>query len=436
MMKKMPPPPPLLVLLLVTLLSSAATLPSEAINVRGHLLKSKTFLSPAISLRPGGVSNKYYLDIPFPRGHLALKSFNAEVVDEHGVPVPLHETYLHHWVVEPYYAAKDAAAAELPKAIPHRNSGVCRGTLGQYYGLGSETRHTATWVPDPYGIEFGDPAAPPEGYEERWLLNVHAIDTRGVVDKLACTECRCDLYNVTADEHGRRIDGDYIGGLRCCYDQTRCRVKEGLAGGDVARKVFLRYTVMWLDWSDAVLPVKIYIFDVTDKALFEGKSEPACKVEYQVEECSAENRAKNDCVHVQATKQVLPQGGDIVFGVAHQHSGGIAASLHGEDGRLLCESVATYGDGKEAGDEAGYIVGMSTCYPKPGTVTVRDGEVLTVVSNYSSERQHTGVMGLFYILVAEPKMQQLPAAAAGGKPGLCFSFPVPWCLPSWLSSNM
>jgi len=54
---------------------------------------------------------------------------------------------------------------------------------------------------------------------------------------------------------------------------------------------------------------------------------------------------------------------------------------------------------------------------------VRDGEVLTVVSNYSSERQHTGVMGLFYILMAEHKQQQqLPAAA--GKPGLCFSFPV------------
>ena len=88
--------------------------------------------------------------------------------------------------------------------------------------------------------------------------------------------------------------------------------------------------------------------------------------------------------------------------------------------------MATYGEGQEAGNEAGYIVGMSTCYPKPGSVTVRDGEVLTVVSNYSSERQHTGVMGLFYILVAEHKKQQqqqlLPAAA--GKPGLCFSFPV------------
>ncbi|KAF0926854.1 hypothetical protein E2562_027668 [Oryza meyeriana var. granulata] len=47
-----------------------------------------------------------------------------------------------------------------------------------------------------------------------------------------------------------------------------------------------------------------------------------------------------------------------------------------------------------------------------------DGKVLTIVSNYSSDHQHTGVMGLFYILVAE---QEQPAP----KPALCFSFPVP-----------
>ncbi|XP_062195759.1 uncharacterized protein LOC133898945 [Phragmites australis] len=422
----------LFLVLLITFLSAIGTLPSEAFNVRGPLLKSKTFLSPPFSLRPGSVSNKWNFDIEFPRGHLALKSFNGEVIDEHGVPVPLHETYLHHWVVEPYYAPKNDAIADvqkLPKMILARNSGVCNHTLGQYYGLGSETRHTATWVPDPYGIEIGNPESPPEGYEEKWLLNVHAIDTRGVTDKLGCTECKCDLYNVTVDEYGRDIVKDYTGGLRCCYDQTQCKVREGFNGE--ARKLFLRYTVMWLDWSDAVVPVRIYIFDATDRALLEGKSEPACKVEYQVEECSSENRAQNDCVDVKVAKQVLPRGGDIVFGVAHQHSGGIGASLHGEDGRLLCASMTTYGEGREAGNEAGYIVGMSTCYPKPGTVQVLDGEVLTVVSNYSSERQHTGVMGLFYILVAEH--EQEPVA---NKPALCFSFPVSWCLPAWMSSNL
>ncbi|KAJ1269388.1 hypothetical protein BS78_07G208100 [Paspalum vaginatum] len=165
--------PLLLVLLLIGIATLLAPdLPSaSALNVRGPLLKSQTFLSPPIFLLPGSVSNKYYLDIPFPRGHLALKSFNAEVVDERGAPVPLHETYLHHWIVEPYYApagsSTDAAAkngsSEPPnKAVMARNSGVCTNALGQYYGLGSETRRTATWVPDPYGIEIGNP---PAGYD-------------------------------------------------------------------------------------------------------------------------------------------------------------------------------------------------------------------------------------------------------------------------------
>ncbi|VAI74516.1 unnamed protein product [Triticum turgidum subsp. durum] len=418
------------VVLLISLLSAIAPLPSEALNVRGHLLKSKTFRSPPILLGPGSVSNKYHHDVDFPRGHLAVKSFDAEVVDENGVPVPLHETYLHHWVAEPYYALKNSQSPDtqnLPKGMLKRNDGVCKTTLGQYFGLGSETRHTATWVPDPYGIEIGNEDKAPEGYEEKWLLNIHAIDTRGVVDKPSCTECKCDFYNVTIDEYGRTISKNYTGGLFCCYDQTQCRVKEGFNGE--VRKLFLQYTVTWLDWTDAVVPVKIYIFDVTDTAMLDGTPEHSCKVEYQVEECSAENRANNECIHTKTARAALPRGGDIVFSVAHQHSGGVGASLHGQDGRLLCESLPTYGTGKEAGNEANYIVGMSTCYPKPGSIKVSDGEVLTIVSNYSSVRQHTGVMGLVYILVAEP---QEPAPA----PSLCFSFPVPWCLPAWMSSNM
>ena len=63
--------------------------------------------------------------------------------------------------------------------------------------------------------------------------------------------------------------------------------------------------------------------------------------------------------------------------------------------------MPSYGKGKDAGNEAGYIVGMSTCYPQPGSMKIMDGETLTLESNYSSSRRHTGVMGLFYLLVAE-----------------------------------
>ncbi|TVU42287.1 hypothetical protein EJB05_08683, partial [Eragrostis curvula] len=396
-------------MLLVTLLLAFVALfssPSEAI----HEPKTKTFLSPPFDLRPGDVSNKWYYDIDFPRGHIALKSFNGEVVDENGAPVPLHETYLHHWLVVPYYAAKGRDDDVLPRT----NSGPCKDSLGQYFGLGAETRRTVTRVPDPYGIEVGDA---PAGYEERWYVNVHAIDTRGAADGLGCTECRCDLYNVTIDERGRGIQDGYAGGTHCCYDQTRCRLKEGFTGGELMRKLYLRYTVEWVDWSDAVVPVRIYIFDVTDNALAEGGPKPDCKIEYTVEECSSENRARNQCVDVKETKEVVTHGGDIVYAVAHQHRGGIGSSLYGQDGRVLCASKPIYGTGQEVGNEVSYVVGMSTCYPPPGTVTVRNGEVLTVVSNYSNERQHTGVMGHFYILVADQERNKKPSSR-------CFSLPV------------
>ncbi|XP_020232996.1 uncharacterized protein LOC109813245 isoform X3 [Cajanus cajan] len=381
-------------------------------------VKSAVFLSPKFELGPGSVANKYYDDVDFPRGHIALKSFNAEVVDEAGNPVPLHETYLHHWVVARYYQPKYLTTHTRYDAhrILHdsesdyvmvRNSGICqRNALGQYYGLGSETRGTATDVPDPFGIVVGNPEEIPEGYEEMWMINVHAIDTRGVVDKMGCTECKCDLYNVTKDEYGEPLRSDYKGGLYCCYDDTHCRLREGFEGPK--RSLYLRYTVKWVDWDKFIVPAKIYILDVTDTLKISddsrGNFEHDCRVEYEVESCSTDHKDGNGCNHVKRTSLPMQKGGYVIYGVAHQHSGGTGSTLYGQDGRVICSSIPSYGKGKEVGNEANYIVGMSTCYPKPGSVKIIDGETVTLESNYSSSRGHTGVMGLFYLLVAE----QLP----------------------------
>lgn len=79
-----------------------------------------------------------------------------------------------------------------------------------------------------------------------------------------------------------------------------------------------------------------------------------------------------------------------------------------QDGKAICASIPAYGNGTEAGNEAAYIVGMSTCYPQPGSVKIADGETLILESNYSSTQHHTGVMGLFYILVAEQVAKPIP----------------------------
>lgn len=379
-------------------------------------VKTAVFLSPKFELEPGSVCEKYYYDIDFPRGHMAIKDFSAEVVDEAGQSVPLLETYLHHWVVVRYYQSKDTTKnpeydlklgfQQKPDYILAANSGVCNHGLVQYFGLGSETRRTDEQVPDPYGIEVGNPSEIPQGYEEKWMLNVHAIDTRGAEDRLGCTECRCDLYNVTEDKHGRALDPNYIGGLKCCYDETKCRVQEGFQSWK--RGLYLKYTVKYLEWhASSIVPVKIYIFDVTDKGKTSDDNTTAllrssrhdCQIEYQVEPCPSA-LPNDECTDTKRVSVLFPDDGDLIYGAGHQHTGGIGSTLYGEDGRVLCSSIPIYGKGKEPGNEAGYIVGMSTCYPQPGSIKISNGEMLTLVSNYSSSRPHTGVMGLFYILVA------------------------------------
>ncbi|KAL0354917.1 UNVERIFIED_CONTAM: hypothetical protein Sradi_3938600 [Sesamum radiatum] len=374
-----------IVFLLLVVQSSQAQLRSE------NGVKTDVFLSPIFVLEPGSVSNKFYYNIDFPRGHIALKSFNGEVIDEKGNPVPLHETYLHHWVVLRYYQRK-------------------------------ETRRTTTYVPDPYGIEVGNPADIPEGYEERWLLNVHAIDTRGAEDKLGCIECRCDLYNVTVDDYGHALPPNYTGGFKCCYDSTRCRVKEGFEG--VKRSLFLRYTVKYVDWDASIVPVKIYILDVTDiwtkadesRGL---KARHDCLIEYEVESCQV-GMANDDCFHAKTLTFTWPTGGDVIYGVAHQHTGGTGSTLYGEGGRVICSSNPIYGTGDEPGNEACYVVGMSTCYPSPGSVKIATGETLTLVSNYSSAQRHTGVMGLFYLLISDSSAK--PDAAEAHKSRMMSDF--------------
>ncbi|XP_028755641.1 uncharacterized protein LOC114715009 isoform X2 [Neltuma alba] len=376
-----------------------------------NIIKEGVFLSPKFDIGPGLVENRYYYDIDFPRGHIAIKDFTAEVIDEEGNAVPLYETYLHHWIVVRYYRRKGVTHTgneSNSDQVTVANSGLCPPELlGQYFGLGSETRGTTTEIPEPFGIEVGNPAEMPDGYEEKWWLNVHAIDTRGVEDRLGCIECQCDLYNITVDSNGQPLRPDYLGGLLCCYDKTQCRMKEGFEGP--RRNLYLRYTVKWVDWSDLIVPVQIYILDVTDTLQASNGSNSKdlkhnCEVEYQVESCSKNQKDVSDCIDVRRTSLPMPRGGYVIYGVAHQHIGGICSTLYGQDGRVICSSIPIYGTGKEAGNEEGYVVGMSTCYPQPGSVKIMDGETVTLESNYSSSRPHAGVMGLFYLLVAE----QLP----------------------------
>ncbi|KAK8583766.1 hypothetical protein V6N13_109163 [Hibiscus sabdariffa] len=402
---------------LVWILVTLGSLCTQAVWGNANEMKTADFLTPKVVIGPGSVANRYFYNVDFPKGHIALKDLHAELVDEGGNPVPLYETYLHHWVVVKYYArigAKqisefvDNLTLKSSDYISGRNDGICQGDAnGQIFGTGSESRKTETRVPDPYGIELGNPDVLPSGFEEKWMINVHAIDMRGVVDKMGCAECRCDLYNITKDALGRPLSAGYKGGFLCCYEGTQCRLNQGFEG--IKRSVYLRYTVKWVEMDSSVLPIRIYIFDITDEWRRTSNStginsEHNCKVEYDIEPCNATVLAHKECIDTKRLSLDMPFSGYMLYGYGHQHAGGIGSALYRQDGRVMCTSKPVYGKGKEVGDEAGYIVGISSCYPKPGTIKISKGETLIVEFNYSSIRPHTGVMGLFSIFVAD----QLP----------------------------
>ncbi|KAL9303184.1 hypothetical protein ACSQ67_020447 [Phaseolus vulgaris] len=141
---------------------------------------------------PDQLQAKTFLNIEFPKGHVGVKSFDSELVDEEGNPIPSFETYLHHWFAIKYIQnitmSDDPKLRHLDDFSFKRNEGICNGNiLPHYWGFGVESRGTTSNIPEPFAIEQGNPTNIPEGYEEKWLLNIMAIDTRGAEDKKGCT---------------------------------------------------------------------------------------------------------------------------------------------------------------------------------------------------------------------------------------------------------
>ena len=174
-------------------------------------------MSPPLRAKPGEVNNKYFPG-EFPAGHIGIKAFTAELVDESGAPIPLSELYLHHWVMVEFSVPKDKAQRHLGHLLRHMRRHHKHGMhydptafaaleapshrhalhskrpsyskITTFLGKGGETRHTETRLPGPYVTESGIPV---EGHESVWVLNVHGLDTRGAVNHMGCAECRSAL---------------------------------------------------------------------------------------------------------------------------------------------------------------------------------------------------------------------------------------------------
>nr|XP_025627761.1 uncharacterized protein LOC112720885 [Arachis hypogaea] len=350
------------------------------------------------------VSRQTFFDVEFPRGHVGIKNLQAELVDEHGNSIPLYEAYLHHYFVLRYFE-NITMSQHANKSQPNygkyfkRNDGACQTFVNSIsWGLGVDARRTSTELPDPFRVEVGThPEDVPKEYdEEKWLINILVIDTRGVEDKKGCSQCRCDLLDVkskdltnTTGVDGTPLPSDYKGGIFCCEKKSQCKLQQGY-NEKQKRKVAIKYTISWVEWDQQQVPLKFYILDVTDQVTYNG-SEPIhhCAVEYSI------NPEKTDEGHYHIKKTNIPmtKGGSLIYITAHVHSGIVNATLYGEDGRRLCEIKPIYGTGKEAGNEEGYAVGASGCYPKPGSMKIKDGENLTV--EFIHENKYTtGLWGI------------------------------------------
>lgn len=53
------------------------------------------------------------------------------------------------------------------------------------------------------------------------------------------------------------------------------------------------------------------------------------QVEYDIESCDVGND-KNGCIVSRSVSVSLPSGGDVIYGVGHQHTGALGTTLYGE----------------------------------------------------------------------------------------------------------
>ncbi|KAG6421443.1 hypothetical protein SASPL_117996 [Salvia splendens] len=203
--------------------NSALTLAIATILSLKANSKVAVFMSPEMVMEGGLVSNKNYLDIDFPRGHIGVKGVNAELVDERGNPVPLDEAYLHHWVIQRYIATtRDDANLSII-----RNSGICDAAVTQYFGLGAET----------YGIQVGDPAGIP-----RRLVPIVAVTGAFYIQRHG----RCSPYFLKSFRNSKHIEVLAIAEdmeLEC--DIASCDVGNDKIGCIVSRSVSVSLPKWW-----------------------------------------------------------------------------------------------------------------------------------------------------------------------------------------------
>ncbi|EIE27161.1 hypothetical protein COCSUDRAFT_55184 [Coccomyxa subellipsoidea C-169] len=292
-----------------------------------------------------GVANDYYnLANPYPSRIVAIINETSQIVDSTGRPVPLSEAYAHHFFGNARFVV--AEGSEL------------RGTLDKLP------------LPHPYyqlvnGTFFKDPSTR--------RMNIHLINTLGVdPDHIApCIECWCP--DSAAAFQGLGSTKSYLGGTACC-SPLNCPTPRA---NESATVYHLQYNVS-------------YRHAHSRRASCTFSQYPE-----QIDEL------------VQASPVLLDVvNGSVEYDVLKQGPGMIDVKNFTGPFDQQCPQSAPYGllrcTGHQhidtAGQEKGYLVRMTDDTLVP-PYPLKPGQNVTIVSKYSADDRHYGVMALWILTV-------------------------------------
>ena len=391
---------------------------------------------------------------------MAIVDYSVDIVDKEGTRVPLYDGYNHHyalgiggyealnWYYKKHkndpYGGYELNATQVPtmrtfmddmRALSLDVSRRGRRRAANFGGgSGAEERGTSHLLPAPFAHVVDKPEALIPLIH---LINTKAPDRRPGDGYSKLLECPCTPQR-RFDESTGHIDGKppvppfscnskfedegnpscsfdaYEGGFRCCeHGVFLLDTSVHDVSKEETTEFFFKFDFEFLELEPETRQVRPpACCDVTSNRTVGGN------IEFDVPACS-EGVDPEDCVYEMSSSQTIDmmpnyhhktehldvdprEVVELVYAVGHLHVGGLSLDLYDDDsGELLCHSVPKYGATEAAGDEEGYVVGMSSCTFDPPIKMTRDTVVRTV-SRYNNTVGHHGVMALWLMQVSDP----------------------------------
>jgi len=378
--------------------------------------------------------------------------------------VKLTDHYLHHYILAmgdnstmnkiEQQAAKDKMFARMLHG--------CHGMTGShvhsfltglsdspdlvYFGsaAGAEYRHNLQRYQAPFRRLIRKPHV--------WAPTFHVINTNKPLRNTSLPyspllECPCTPQRKIDVKHGK-IDGKdpdppikcspefqktgnpschlatYVGGWRCCEHgvfliDTDKECSDPQCSEEQQDEIFMKYTFYYEDASPETRKMEsAACCDVTsDQQGFEN-------IEYDIPAC-APGTPPEKCLHAVESVQPVayfhrhPKSPndhhradelvDLVIAAPHLHIAGLSIELIDDiTNKTLCSVKASadnqggvmYGNGTEAGNEDGYLVGLRPCSWGSDAPRFQRNHPLRARATYNASRGHTGVMSLWLMDVS------------------------------------